>query len=521
MEIWISNLTDNFTAEYFIKQFLVILAIFLTGIIINFVSGFMRDTMISVLCAFPMGLSLYILCGYMILAAGLYISVKKILFIEAAFLCFLLLIRYLAVKGETGAKTGFFPSLQAKKILPVVLILAAMAAVSVSGIISVSLSNDSMYYFNLYPKALVNYGVLRREFNVMLTDVGLGAAVIGTLPHMFGYNEGFGVLTFFNLNFICIFARAAYNCALKTGRGKGFGVKASLTVTLFLLCAMPFIIISKWVMANVYFMEYMFICFYLFSEFSAGETGETILSFADSLKKGRITDVILISVMVTSMSFLRMEGSMMSILFILIISMMVSLPDTELAVILLLPQILLKLLYDIRIFVLMDINAPYTFLTREKAVIELAALVLVFVYILFLRGRWGFLNRHMGGLILFGLVCVNLVLFLLDRTLYINNMTTFIRNLSNRSGWGAFPVTVLSVVLVTSVCRLTDKKPFKLNGADLFVLGYILLTFAVCFARGNELQENIGDSGNRVLLQIVPMTVFALYIHVLDLMTEG
>nr|MCR5672746.1 hypothetical protein [Lachnospiraceae bacterium] len=39
------------------------------------------------------------------------------------------------------------------------------------------------------------------------------------------------------------------------------------------------------------------------------------------------------------------------------------------------------------------------------------------------------------------------------------------------------------------------------------VIGYILIVFAVSYGRGDSLTEYLGDSGNRVLLQVVPLIV--------------
>ena len=51
----------------------------------------------------------------------------------------------------------------------------------------------------------------------------------------------------------------------------------------------------------------------------------------------------------------------------------------------------------------------------------------------------------------------------------------------------------------------TDKRS---NGFNITVtLGFLLLVMIAAFGRGDILAENVGDSGNRVLLQIVPLVV--------------
>ena len=41
-------------------------------------------------------------------------------------------------------------------------------------------------------------------------------------------------------------------------------------------------------------------------------------------------------------------------------------------------------------------------------------------------------------------------------------------------------------------------------------VGFLLIVIAASFGRGDVLYENVGDSGNRVLLQITPLVVMTL-----------
>ena len=57
---------------------------------------------------------------------------------------------------------------------------------------------------------------------------------------------------------------------------------------------------------------------------------------------------------------------------------------------------------------------------------------------------------------------------------------------------------MICAVLVLLVCQLADGiRPDALSHMDFLVLGYLLLALAVSFARGDALQENVGDSGSR------------------------
>ncbi|HOO27673.1 MAG TPA: hypothetical protein PLU43_04355, partial [Lachnospiraceae bacterium] len=383
-----------------------------------------------------------------------------------------------------------------------VLLLAVFA---VSGLLSVSLSNDSMYYYSLYSKALVKFGTYRREFNVFLTDVGQGAALIGTLPYFFGFNETFGIQQFFNINFLCMFAYAVYEQALAAeGETAGPGrfirrkrkaaVIAGLSV-LVMLSSMPFVIVSKWVMANVYFMEYLFICGYLAYRFRP----------ADQTVRENAAGMLLIEgLLIAVLSTLRMEGTIFVLLLVLCISVL-PYKSRELAFCFLLPAAMMQLLYDIRIFLTMQIAAPYRFLTGEKALVQLAAMLAVLLYFLIVRGRFlKKLTEHMAAVIIAGLLLVNVGLCVLDWDIYIGNLEAFGANLFHQSGWGLFPAFVLAMLF------LLMKKERSFHYFDLLTVGYLLTTLAVCWARDGVLREGVGDSGNRVLLQIIPLVVFAL-----------
>ena len=45
----------------------------------------------------------------------------------------------------------------------------------------------------------------------------------------------------------------------------------------------------------------------------------------------------------------------------------------------------------------------------------------------------------------------------------------------------------------------------------------VLTIFAVCFARGGVLAVRTSDSGNRVLMEIVPLLTFAVYSRIINM----
>ena len=61
-------------------------------------------------------------------------------------------------------------------------IVFTVALVCCSGLLPISISNDSYYYYSVFPQTIVKEGFYQRCYDVFLTDVGQASAVIGTLP---------------------------------------------------------------------------------------------------------------------------------------------------------------------------------------------------------------------------------------------------------------------------------------------------------------------------------------------------
>ncbi len=500
MKEWIAAYLTQFTGRFFLNQLLVILAVYLVGLcFVVCIRRGVRDIWTPLL-AYPVGIAVYVLAGFLLLVIGLPFrawTVLLLLLLAAAFLCFLKK-PFQSLRSELAVwkdGTKGQPKKRCVPWIPAAAVLLA-AVLAVSGLLSVSVSNDSMYYYSLYSRAIVSYGTYRREFNVFLTDVGQGAALIGTFPHLFGFNETFGIQQFFNMNFLCGFTYAVYEQAKAAGQKKA--LTAALLSLLVLLSAMPFLIVSKWAMANVYFMEYLFLCGYLAFRFQPGE---------ERCEEGL---VCVQGILIAMLSTLRMEGGIFVIFAVLCISTL-KYRNRELALCFLLPTACLQLMYDIRIFLTMDIDAPYTFLTEKKAVVQLVGMAAVLLYLTLLRGRYfKKLQMHMEAVIIAGLLLVNAGLWVLDSTIYFGNLKAFSANLFNQSGWGLFPAFVIAMLL------LLPKKGVSFGYHDLLWTGYLLITLAVCWARDGILREGVGDSGNRVLLQIVPLIVFALTLRAVE-----
>ncbi|MCR5790588.1 MAG: hypothetical protein K6G83_11935 [Lachnospiraceae bacterium] len=532
MSGWLSDYLYSFSYRFFAAQSLTILLFFFIGLLFVFLlKGSIREP-IELLLAYPVGLSLYILAGFLLLVTDTGFKLPYIFLVILLLYGFTLWAAVIARKRKRKEGTYSFFSLvretyrlpSGKMLLLTGLAVLAAALFSCSGLFSVSLSNDSYYYFSLYPRALVHFSRLMHSYNVFLTDVGLGAALIGTLPYFFGFQETFGIQTAFFINFLLIFGCASaelFRSGAREGRPAQGGKKllppdrkmtGTILCLLLLLTAMPFVIISKWAMANGYFTGFMFTAVFTAIHFTTAVNRE-----AYPAENVRLADTVLLSLLLIALSSLRMEGVVI-LLFLLLSFSTLPFNGKRLALFTLLPCIVLYSLYYLQIFVWLQVEAPYTFLTRRKAVLQILAMAAVFIFLNYqekLFKKWG--RGYVKGALLLLFSGGNVFLFISDRSLYLTNLKSFYRNLTGQSGWGVFPVFAVSAFLILVICHLKDKTKPRFTFMDFIVCGYLLLTLTVCFARGDPLQDNVGDSGNRVLLQSVPLIVYALAEHFRDM----
>ena len=163
----------------------------------------------------------------------------------------------------------------------------------------------------------------------------------------------------------------------------------------------------------------------------------------------------------------------------------------------------------------MELNPAYQFLSKEKAWIQMGIIAALFIYLSFIRHRlpWN-LEQQMPGIILGGLAFGNLLLLLLNPIIYIENIKAFAANFFHQSGWGFFAIFLLIFLLSLPINQ------YHFGYMDLAWIGYLLLGVAVCWARDGILREGIGDSGNRVMLQAVPLIVYSMTIRIIVCNTE-
>ena len=497
MSEMITSYIGDMSTAFFIRQTVVICALFLIGFLTVAVSCGKKTGLFEVLLGFPVGLSVYSLGAFVMLVTGIPFNATSITVfcISEAIICVITLCR-----------RSYWKELSCKYVLNILITVLCISVISSSGLLPVSVSNDSLYYYHMYPNALTHNGGLRMQFNVFLTDVGQASAILNTLPFVYGFDEGFGIQAFMNINTLLLVIFSLFEKS-RERTDKKRAATVTVIMTAVLIFSMPYIVMTEWIMSNGYFMCYMFICVL------AAERYEKETHLEDN---GRIKGEIVMGLLFTMMSLLRMEGCIAALILVLCFSTL-KYTGKKLFTVFIIPVLAAAVIYDIRIFLLMEIDAPYTFLTPQKAIIQLAAIAAISVYVMFIRDRIrNMTERYAGTAILMLLILANAVLFMYDRVLYIENAKAFIKNISNQSGWGLFPMIVIGIYVMWFIAR-SKKSGYNDTYWDLCFAAYLLTAIAVSFARDDALRESIADSGNRVMLQVTLLAFFASAMRVISL----
>lgn len=468
----------------FMFALIIIMALFFSGFTIFQLVFLKLSLMERVVLSYPLGLSIYVLSGLIMLILGIPYRVESIAVFYVLLYALLIVI---SKKYKLSAK-----KLPLKIYLIVAIVVAAFAAISCSGLISVGISNDSIYYYSLYPQTIAVDGFYDLSYDVFLTDVGQSVAVINTLPFFFGFNQSFGIQLFSMINFIAFFM---YFCNIRIKNKKALGV-----LFVLLISSTPFLVMSKWILANAYFMEFMFIIFGVSTIYHQNKNKELLY---------------IIFVLTAVLSMMRMEGGIMAGLLIMYISLY-DIKNKYLALFYVLPSIILIIPYYLVIYIKFRVNPTYSFLDVKNAMIQVLFLLCIGIYVLLIRNRFllKLQGKNLPLVIISGLWFVNLVLFAYDHVKYIKNINAFLNNIFQGNGWGYFGFMVLLILMVIPV-----KNEFEISSA--FCASFVLMCIAVLFARNGALRIGTGDSGNRVLLQIVPFVIYSLAVVVYDYFNES
>lgn len=489
LETFVTAYISTLSAGFFFRQFAVIICLLIFG---GVLSDCLSDTdeapgMRNVL-AYPLGICAFAVTAYALLVIGIPYNtwtVCGVIVLEVMLVIFL-------------NRKSFAANINLKTIHNIFLCLAVAfvaALVAVAGVTPVIISNDTMYFYRRYPDCIVYYGGLRDQFDFWMTDTGLAAVAVDTLPALFGFSESFGIREFFHINFLAFFGVCTFEKSGEYILEKRRRILATVVITLFLAISTPFVILGHWGLANMYYMELFFMGAY----YTYSNKGKNIGKSA---------------VLLVALALFRIEGIMFAEWLVLCLSYYSGI-GKKLAKYVMAPVFVLFGGYCLKIFTQFNIlDDIYLFMSPQKAVMLVASIAAVAVYVAFVEQQLSVRMRSkLPCAYILVMVLGNAILYVYDSEHYIGNIKAFGANLFRQSGWGMLPYFAVATTVVFAVeyaLILKEKKGcFGISNTFNVVLtiGFILIVLAASFGRGDILMEDVGDSGNRVLLQITPLIV--------------
>lgn len=491
------NIIGDRALHNMLLQTLSVLLLFLGGYIpLRIIKGKMSASR-RLLLSYPLGISLFSVSGLLLLITGIRFDLKDVIIVWG------IIIIGVIVYGRTHGKDKRLDAggddvvnINPKSVLVPILIIG-IAFISCSGLIPQIVSNDSVYYYSVYPSILSSEGYLSASLDKFLTDVGQATAVLESLPFLMGFDESFGIQHFLNFNFIALFFAAVYEAAEgKEGEESGFEkgrILFAAAVTLFLLTSEPFIVMSTWILSNAYYMELMFIAFFLIYRWNREKEPDpdydfTLFFIIAMLTMCRMEGGVMVTVMAAAASTLPMEkGRLIKIFWV--------------------PLAVLITGYYVNLFLKMGVNPLYSFLDIKSALLMGMMILALLVYIILIREKLP--APYLAPGILGALTAGNLLLLLVNHERYITNLRAFISNIRAGNGWGIFFIMILiytGLFIYECIRRRFKNLPFR----AFFPAAMALTVIAVCFARGGVLAVRTSDSGNRVLMELTPVIIFSV-----------
>ncbi|MCR5651469.1 MAG: hypothetical protein K6F86_09845 [Lachnospiraceae bacterium] len=490
----INRLLSTVSSGYYVSQVLTIVFLCALGYVLIWAFCAKTDRIRTVLLSFPAGLSFYCVVIYTMLVINIRISVPGLIltalsvFISAA--AGLSLYR----KKRSGVYLPDPKAFNKKDLLILTAGSTVLACIAASGLLSVGLDNDSYYYFSTYPQMIIHNGCLKYEFDVLLTDVGPVAAVINTLPFVFGFSNTYGIQHFLNFTFLIIFSYILFFELKEKELSVRIRGVISGTAAVFLATCPAYLTTAKWIMAGDYFMVF----FFLLAYFGYRDTKDKEIDMAPVLA--------LFAFMVT---MVRQEGPVM-IAFLSVCFCILEVKGRRIALLYILPAFLAAGLYYLRIFVFINVRPLYAFLTRQKAVLILAMLLAAGMGVLTVKTKvFEGIQKKLKLFIILGVILLNLAMLAVNSERYLTNLYMFFMNVRLRNGWGYFGF-VFFIFIVLSVLYAVIQKDKEISFFDVLMIGYILISVCAAWGRGDHLRLGTGDSGNRVMLTSVPVIVFAM-----------
>ena len=357
-----------------------------------------------------------------------------------------------------------------------------------SGLAKNIVGNDTTFYNENYGYWLVEEGRLGGNLLVPMTATGLATPALCSYFKMWNVDNIYLAQNIFRCVFVLFFYKAI-NMVCESKKKKVLAIIG----TLLLVSSPAYSLVSSWIISNSFMMFEMFI----------------LAVFLNNLARGR-KEYLWLTVMVTFViSFTRVEGAMIA-LFIIVCALVLNVPKKYINIIIL-PSIVGQMVYQLICLKFMKDVPNELFVSKQSVIILIAFMVVVFVLVQVLDMKWASLIKNKLGYIIIAVGILGSVgLCLLDYEKYAYNLKIVLTNityLGKTGSWGMMPL--LFVICVLLVIRNLNFEQYW----DTMWIAYFVLILAICWSRESVLRVSIADSGNRILIQMVPIFIMTLMVH--------
>lgn len=504
---------------YQLKQLAALLVMWLLGgAFLLLIRTTLSDSMV-ILLSFPTGLCLWALASFFLLMLGIPYTVPAVaVTLLAVYVLIFFLRRRISNERLQTDSLHNLPSVSPRNFSILAIFLGVMLLCS-TGILYVFLSYDSYFYFINYGNALTilkSFADIVGSNSFTLTNIGQFLPLVNSYASFWGLDQSFQIQAFLTFNLLACFFYGIlrlFRKNLSTKKALFF----SALLTLFLASSTCFIILSSWVLANMYCMVYLFLIVFVIELTCVEAVPHSPTDDSASAGKQTVHNpevCILVSMFLTALALLRKDG----IIFAAFLCVWIALRNVwsgKTQLLIFLPAAIVELwwLFYVRIVLNASVGqAVYSSVTNNKNIfLVVAAIVSTCVYILLVHPFLEQLFRNrlsfpQGETLLLYLGMIGLIglLTLRDWNFIVDNVDMTIRNmLLFPSIWGISAVMYAMLIVITML-----KKPFW--DADTFLwLGYIILNFiSYSMVDSKWFWVNWDDSYMRVFLQIVPVIVF-------------
>lgn len=498
---------DNIISYQFRQLFSIILLYIIGYCFIYFLKSSLSPIWTALL-AFPTGICVWVFPSLILLLIGIPYTFSMTMLIIVLLLGGLFV---LYRKHRTFSSTFFQSS------IPVFLIILGAAFWVSSGLIYVFVSYDSYFYFTNYGNTLTiikNFKDIVGENSFTLTNISQFLPLLNSYTAFWGLDQCFQMQAFLMFHVAACFAYGLYQYCLQPINKKHSpllftklsdkkrALLYSALFTLLLVTSTSFIVVSAWVLANMYCMAYMFFSMLLLENvFSSAKKEAYILS----------------AIFFTALTLLRKDG-IIFVCFLLLYFIIKTTWSKKTLFFIFLPSIIFELwwLFYVRVVLKATVEqAAFTSIANNKNVaFVIAAISTTCIYLFILHPIFEKKFPFSETWIIYtGMLLLLFALTIHDWNQIIDNIDMTIRNMFlYPASWGISGIIFGILLTIT----LLHKSFWDI---DTFLwIGYILLNFISYCAVGKNLWVNWDDSYNRIVLQIIPLFVFISGKKSLDLL---